>query len=223
MAELLQRTREGGSQVKVDETYLISELRNGDRAAFEGLLDKHHASMVRFAMVYVQLREVAEEVAQETWLCFLKSLGKFEGRCSLKTWIFNILANRAKTRGRNEGRSVPFSTLWGFDGGPGEVVVQPDRFRDDGPWRGHWVSVAPNWRETPEDCVLTQETRAYIEAAIETLPPTQRAVIILRDIEGLTAQEICNILGVTETNQRVLLHRARSRVRNALEPYMTEG
>ena len=153
----------------------------------------------------------------------ISGLKRFEGRSSLKTWIFRILTNCAKTRALREGRSVPFSSLPEFDSNASEPAVDPDRFLSaDQQWVGQWVSFPRSWDEIPEERILSDETRAYIEGAIEALPPSQREVITLRDIEGWTAEETCSFLGVSEANQRVLLHRARSKVRQALEQYFEE-
>ncbi len=169
-------------------------------------------SLLRVAQLYVSSRAVAEEVVQETWLGVLKGLERFEGRSSVKTWIFRILANQAKSRGKREGRIVPFSSLGGEDD---ERAVDPERFDTT----GHWE--APP-RAVPEERLLAREARERIDAAIEALPPNQRAVITLRDVEGFGAEEACSVLGLSETNQRVLLHRARSKVRAALEEYFEE-
>jgi RNA polymerase sigma-70 factor (ECF subfamily) len=156
---------------------------------------------------------VAEEVAQETWVGVLNGLDRFEGRSSLKTWIFRILVNRAKTRGERESRSVPFSSL---ESGDGEPSVDPDRFIE----AGAWASPPRAWEGEPEDRLLAGEARAVIDRAIEQLPTAQRQVITLRDIEGLDADEVVAVLDITDGNQRVLLHRARSKVRQALEDYL---
>jgi RNA polymerase sigma-70 factor, ECF subfamily len=198
----------------VDEHALVVALRRGDESAFRWLVEMYHAMLVRVARMYVSTQAVAEDVAAETWLAVLEGIDRFEERSSLKTWIFRILTNRAKTRGIREGRSLPFSSLE-----PDEPAVESDRFHGgDHPWPGHWAA-AP--RGFPEERLLAAETRDVIERAIEALPPTQRAVITLRDIEGWSAEEVCNALTLTETNQRVLLHRARSAVRRALEEYLT--
>jgi RNA polymerase sigma-70 factor (ECF subfamily) len=178
--------------------------------------------MLRVAMMYVSSRAVAEEVVQEAWLGVFAGLERFEGRSSLKTWVFRILTNTAKTRGEREGRSVPFSSLGG-DGDEGEPAVDADRFlASDHRWAGHWASSPRNPHDVPEERLLAREARARIATAIEALPASQRAVITLRDIDGFDADEACEILGVSEANQRVLLHRARSRVRAALEEYVDD-
>ena len=177
--------------------------------------------MLRVAMMYVSTRAVAEEVVQEAWLGVLRGLARFEGRSSLKTWIFRILTNTAKTRGEREGRSVPFSSLAGDD--EQDEPVDADRFLGpDHRWAGHWSSAPRNPREVPEERLLAGEARQRIAAAIDTLPENQRAVITLRDVDGFDADEACEILGISEVNQRVLLHRARAKVRAALEAYLDE-
>jgi RNA polymerase sigma-70 factor, ECF subfamily len=208
-----------------DELRLVEALRRGEEAAFVALIERYQASLLRLATIYVASRAVAEEVVQETWLGVLQGLARFEGRSSLKTWIFRILTNRAKTRGEREGRSIPFSALEALDAEPGEPSVDPARFLppDHPQFAGHWVSFPKNWDDVPESRLLSDETRAQIAMAIETLPPHQRTVISLRDVEGWTADEVCHVLGISETNQRVLLHRARSKVRRVLEQYLSEG
>jgi RNA polymerase sigma-70 factor, ECF subfamily len=198
------------------EDALVARLRAGDEAAFRALIDMYHAMFVRVARMYVSTQAVAEEVAQETWLAVLEGIARFEGRSSLKTWLFRILTNRAKTRGMREGRSLPFSALE-----PDEPAVEYERFHDgDHAWPGHWAAPPTGF---PEERLLAGETREVIQRAIETLPATQRAVISLRDIEGWSADEVCNAVTLSETNQRVLLHRARSTVRAALEQYFEES
>jgi len=222
-----QRSSEGAGALRSgahqDELQLVDALRAGDEAAFVLLLDRYHASLVRLAMVYVSDRAVAEEVAQETWLGVLEGIRRFQGRSSLKTWLFRILVNRARTRAVREGRTVAFSELSSPDTDAFQPSVDPDRFNpaDHARWPGHWSSPPTDWGETPELHLLAQETREYIGRSIATLPSSQQEVITLRDIDGLSSGEVCNVLGITETNQRVLLHRARSKVRHALERYMS--
>ena len=201
----------------------LEALRAGDEAAFMALVERYNPSLLRVAQIYVSSRAVAEEVVQETWLAVLRGIDRFEGRSSLKTWIFRILANTAKTRAIREGRTIPLSALQNPAGVP-EPAVDPDRFRssEDPKWPGHWAAPPTGWNEQPETRLEGLETRTRIEAAIASLPATQRAVISLRDIEGWSSAEVCNALGVSETNQRVLLHRARSKVRRALEEYLEE-
>jgi RNA polymerase sigma-70 factor, ECF subfamily len=202
---------------------LLAALRAGDEYAFVHLLDRYGGMMLRLALIYVSSRAVAEEVVQETWLAVFQGLSRFEERSSLKTWIFRILTNRAKTRGEREGRSVPFSAFEDLESEPAEPAVAAERFLppDHDRWPGHWSSVPQSWEALPEQQLLAQETRAYIDTIITALPATQRIVITLRDIEGLSADEVCSMLTVSESNQRVLLHRARSKVRAALEHYLT--
>ncbi len=206
-----------------EDLQLVAALRHGDEAAFARLLDMYHASMVRLALIFVANRVVAEEVTQQAWLGVLRGLDGFEGRSSLKTWIFRILTNCAKTCAVREGRSVPFSAVWDAEEESGEPAVEPDRFRPAGtPYAGGWKSFPASWEQIPEEQLLAQESLGVVHGAIDALPSAQREVILLRDVEGWTSEEVCNVLGVSETNQRVLLHRARSRVRSALERYLTE-
>lgn len=196
---------------------LVDGLRAGDEAAFAELMRIYGVGMLRVAQMYVPSRAIAEEVVQEAWLGVLKGIGRFEGRSSLKTWLFRIVANTAKTRGVRESRSIPFSSLG--DGGADEPTVDPERFLGDGErFPGHWAVPPQSW--APEGRLLAQEAMDVIEREIERLPPAQQAVITMRDVQGLTSEEVCNALDLTETNQRVLLHRARAKVRNALEEYM---
>jgi RNA polymerase sigma-70 factor (ECF subfamily) len=203
--------------VSADESRLVEALRGGDERVFEQLTREYNASLLRVAQIYVTSRAVAEEVVQETWLGVLNGIDRFEARSSLKTWLYRILTNRAKTRGQRESRSVPFSSI----GDPDEPAVEPDRFRPEGDqYPGGWKEFPHPWEGDPEERLLAGETRRLILATIETLPPNQRAVITLRDIEGFDAEDVCNVLELSDTNQRVLLHRARSRVRRALEHYL---
>lgn len=176
-------------------------------------------------MGYVRTRQVAEEVVQETWLGVLKAIDRFEGRSSLKTWIFRILTNRAKTHGEREGRVVPFSALAQGEVESEEGGLDPDRFlpADHSQWPHHWAAPPPHWGTNPEEHLLAQEIRECILDCIDSLPPAQRAVITLRDLQGLTATEVCNILEISETNQRVLLHRARTKVRALCEDLLKRG
>lgn len=203
---------------------LVEQLRRADEAAFVLLLDQYHTSLIRLALIYVSSHSIAEELVQETWLAVLQGIHRFEGRSSLKTWIFRILINQAKKRGQREGRQIPFSALWQPEADPYEPAVEPERFRPAGDPRepGHWASGPASWEDVPESRLLSAETQAHLLKAIEALPPSQREVITLRDLEGWAAAEVCALLGLSEANQRVLLHRARSRVRRALEQYLAE-
>jgi RNA polymerase sigma-70 factor, ECF subfamily len=205
-----------------EDAALVERLRRGDEAAFRSLVERHHSVMLRVARAHVRSRAVAEEVVQETWLGVLRGLERFEGRSSLKTWIFRILVNRAKSRGVSERRDVAFSALCG-DGGD-EASVDPDRFVGEGrPGAGHWATAPRPFGDLTPDGVLSAELRARIEAAIETLAARQRQIITLRDVEGWSSAEVCAALGLTEANQRVLLHRARSSVRASIERYLDEA
>jgi RNA polymerase sigma-70 factor (ECF subfamily) len=205
-----------------DETRLVARLRDGDEAAFAELVDRYHTGMVRLATVYVRDEAAAEDVAQEAWIGVLRGIDRFEARSSLKTWIFHILINRAKTRATREQRSIPFSALWDADTAPFEPAVEPERFRPPGAqWAGGWVSFPQSWGAAPEERLLSGEAREQIQACIDTLPPSQREVVVLRDVQGWSAEEVCAALQVSEANQRVLLHRGRSKVRRALERYLT--
>ena len=208
-----------------DEMRLVEALRAGDEAAFETLVTMYYPAMLRVALMYVSSRALAEDVIQETWLGVLQGIERFEGRSSLKTWIFRILTNTAKTRAQREGRSVPFSSLTDLGLDSAEPVVDPDRFfpADDPSSPRLWASPPRSWDGIPEEHLLSRETAERIGAAIQALPPAQRAVITLRDIEGWSAEEVCDQLGVSDGNQRVLLHRARGKVRQALENYLSEG
>ncbi|MBA3304101.1 MAG: sigma-70 family RNA polymerase sigma factor [Actinomycetota bacterium] len=204
----------------VDEAGLVERLRAGDESAFAALVDAHHDALVRVAQGHVSSRAVAEEVAQETWLGVLQGVGRFEGRSSLKTWLFQILVNRAKTRGQREARTVPFSAL-GPEPSESEPAVDPSRFLEGGHrWGGFWATPPKRWDGVPDERLLSKETMSQVGAALGTLPPRQREVIVLRDVEELTSEEVCDLLGLSVGNQRVLLHRARSSVRSRLEEYL---
>lgn len=199
-----------------EDAALVRRLLDGDEAAFSGVVEQYHGRLLRLAQLFVSDRASAEEVVQETWLAVLTGLRSFEGRSGLKTWIFSILTNRAKTRGQRDKRSVPFSALTGHDSQE-EPAVPLSRFTSS----GSWSAPPEQWdQDTPERLLLRRETRALIDQAIAELPAGQRAVISLRDVEGLDSAEVCNVLEITETNQRVLLHRARARIRAALEQHL---
>lgn len=189
----------------------LAKLREGDERAFMELVARHGGAMHRIARVYAP--SAADEVVQEAWAELLTSLDRFEGRSSVKTWLFKILLNVARARGRKEGRSIPMSALEGDD----EPAVPAERFHGSGHvWAGHWASAPVAF---PSDPAVQSETREKLKAAIDELPALQREVMILRDVEEWDSQDVCNALGITDTNQRVLLHRARSRVRASLEAY----
>ncbi len=201
-----------------DET-LVAALCRGDADAFAILVDRHSPAMIRVAMAYVPTRAAAEEAVQETWIGVMRGIDGFEGRASLKTWIFRILTNVAMRSGARERRSMPFSALAEAEN-TGEPSVDPDRFlpADHELFPGHWAIMPVRW-PTPEEGLLAGETREVITAAIAELPPAQRTVIALRDVEGWSSEEVCEALEISAGNQRILLHRARSRVRNAIESY----
>ncbi|HVC87763.1 MAG TPA: sigma-70 family RNA polymerase sigma factor [Gaiellaceae bacterium] len=198
---------------------LVAALRAGDEAAYRALVRDWHSSLLRVAQIFVPTRALAEEVVQETWLRVLGALDRFEGRSSLKTWVFRILVNTAKTRAQREGRVLPFSALQDPARVP-QAAVGPERFLpgDDEHHPGGWSSPP---RDLPEARLIASETRDVVARAIDALPANQRAVISLRDVEGWSSDEVRNALDLSEVNQRVLLHRARSKVRQALEEYLT--
>jgi RNA polymerase sigma-70 factor (ECF subfamily) len=213
------------TQVSVDpDAELLARLRRGDEMAFRTLVDRYGASMLRVARLHVRDREAAAEVVQETWLALVRGLEQFEERSTLKTWLFRILTNRAKTRGEREGRSVPFSALVVAAVSGQDPAVDADRFQGPGDAEpGHWAASPRAWQTLPDEHLLSQETLRRVSEAIELLPPAQRAVIRLRDVEGWDAEEVCAVLELSPGNQRVLLHRARSKVRSALEHYIGDG
>jgi RNA polymerase sigma-70 factor, ECF subfamily len=200
-----------------DEQRLIESLKAGDERAFARLLDEYSSALFRVAMAHVGTRSVAEEVVQETWLGVINGIDRFQGRSSLKTWIFRILTNTAKTRGQRERRIVPFSALGPADDEPS---VDADRFfpPDHARYPDHWALGPTAW-ETPEEGLLSAETRELILRAIDELPEAQRAVVTLRDVQGWSPEEVCDALQLSDGNQRVLLHRARTKVRAVLESY----
>lgn len=197
---------------------LVTRLRAGDEDAFMMLVTALGPSMRRVARTYVSTDAVADEVVQDAWVGVLRALGSFEGRSTLRTWIFRILVNIAKTRGQREGRSVPFATLAGDD--LQEPSIDPRAFRGaEDPSAGSWSTLPFDWRGMPEQRAEGSETIRVIGRAIAALPPLQAEVIRLRDVQGWTSEEVRNALDLSETNQRVLLHRARARVRRALEEH----
>jgi RNA polymerase sigma-70 factor (ECF subfamily) len=212
---LAEETRDGEPS---EELRLVEALRAGDESAFAELIDQHGPAMLRVAQLHVRDREVAKEVVQETWIAVLQGIDRFEGRSSLRTWLFGILSNKAKTRGVREGRGVPFSALVAADASIGSASVDPDRFLgfDDSQWPYHWAVPPRTW---PEERLLAEESTEMIGNAIAELPETQQEVIRLRDVAGWSSREVVESLEISDANQRVLLHRARSRVRGALESY----
>ena len=203
---------------------LVARLRSGEEAAFAELVERYSGTVMRLARVYVPSTAVAEEVVQETWLGVLRGLERFEGRSSFRTWLFQIGVNQARTRGARERRTVPFASLAERETADDAPSVDADRFLgpDHDRWPHHWATPPRRWEESPEGHLESEEAMARVRAAIAQLPPAQRTVITLRDIEGWESSEVCNALEISETNQRVLLHRARSRVRADLESYFAE-
>jgi RNA polymerase sigma-70 factor (ECF subfamily) len=197
---------------------LVARLQNGDEAAFGFVLDSWSGGMLRLARSFVSTEESAAEVVQETWLAVIEGIGGFEGRSSLKTWIYRILTNTAKRRGIREHKIVPMSSV--EDSGP---TVDPNRFRPAGdPYPGHWWEFPANW-PTPEQGLLGGEARILLAGALAELPDRQRMVIVLRDVEGYASDEVCELLAISAANQRVLLHRARAFLRGKLEQYYEEA
>jgi RNA polymerase sigma-70 factor (ECF subfamily) len=204
----------------VDETTLIAALRDGDEAAFAQLVDRHTPSMLRVARGYVPSREIAEEVVQETWLALLKGIGNFEGRSSLRTWLFAVMINIAKSRGIREKRDTD-AAFAAFTGS----TVDPARFRTaDDPYPGHWKQgEEPSpFPETPEGSVLGNELVDVARRELDKLPDRQRMVVTLRDMLGFDSGEVCELLDISIANQRVLLHRGRAAVRQVLEDYLED-
>ncbi len=204
----------------VDESTLIAALRDGDEAVFAQLVDKHTPSMLRVARGYVPNREIAEEVVQETWIALLKGIDKFEGRSSLRTWLFTVMINIAKARGVRERRDAD-AAIAAYSGG----TVDPARFRgSDDPYPGHWLpdETPSPFPDTPEGSVLGNELVAIARRELDKLPERQRMVVTLRDMLGFDSSEVCELLDISMANQRVLLHRGRAAVRQVLEDYLAE-
>lgn len=213
--------RDTGVLASPADLAIVQRLRAGDEATFMMLVEQHQAEMLRIARMYLSSRAVAEEAVQEAWLGIIKGLDRFEGRSSLRTWMYRIVANVAKTRGQRESRSVPFSSLAGDDAEPAIDAEWFQSATDRAP--GGWRTFPDDWRGIPEDRLIGNETIQRIGIAIDLLPPMQAEVLRLRDVLGWTSQEVRNALDLSETNQRVLLHRARSRVRRELDTYLSEG
>lgn len=202
------------------EQALIARLRKGEDGAFDELVTKHHSALIRMAMGHVASREVAEEVVQDTWMAVIEGLDRFQGRSSLRTWIFGIMIHKAKDRGVREKRHTTFSALESFND-DGDETIDPSRFHQSGERAGHWAFPPQPWDEqTPEKLLASQQAVNAMNEAIEALPQTLKDVLILRDVEGVEVKEVCEILKITETNLYVRLHRARERVRQAVETYL---
>jgi RNA polymerase sigma-70 factor (ECF subfamily) len=207
------------STLSHEDRDLVERLRSGDEPTFLALVEKSHRPMVRVAMGYVASEAVAEEVVQEAWIGILQGLDRFEGRCPLRAWMFRILVNCAKLRGGREARSVPFSALESEDEGGERRPIEAFRPPDDPRWPGHWAQGPERWAD---ERLADAEALVRIRAEIEKLPPNQRQVITLRDIEDWDSAEVCEALGISEANQRVLLHRARTKVRQSLAGWAAE-
>jgi RNA polymerase sigma-70 factor (ECF subfamily) len=207
------------SAPEADDHVLVERARAGDEEAYTLLVRRHSPALMRLARMYVPTAALAEDVVQETWIAVVRGLERFEGRSSFKTWLFRILVNRAKTRGVREHRSIPFASLGSADAtdeGDDGPTVDPSRFAGD----GAWTTAPRNWQDDPELALSSKEARRIVLEAIDTLPERQKIVITMRDLDGLSADEVRNALDLSETNQRVLLHRARAKVRTALENWI---
>jgi RNA polymerase sigma-70 factor (ECF subfamily) len=196
----------------------VAALRAGDEQVFRELFERSYPAMKHIARGYVASDAVADEVVQETWMAILTGIDRFRGRSALSTWMFSILANQAKTHSTRERRSLPLSSVASGEAeGP---AVDPDRFqKDDEAWPGHWATPPRPWQK-PERRLLSLETREQLKEGLAQLPERQRLIVVLRDVEGRSAEEVCDLLDLSHQNQRVLLHRGRSRLRALLEDYL---
>jgi RNA polymerase sigma-70 factor (ECF subfamily) len=210
------------NQVDVDAE-LVAALRRRDEAAFVALVERYQGPLLRVALIYCRSEDIAEEIVQDTWLAVIQGIDRFEGRAAFKTWLFQILVNRARTRAQRDRRTISFSALAEEAERPGEPAVPPERFRDaDDQWPHHWAVPPHSWGESADARLLAGETMELVKQAIAQLSPPQQQVITLRDVEGWSAEEVCNVLVISETNQRVLLHRARSHIRAVLERHFED-
>ncbi len=218
--------REHGSasiryRASTPDAEIVAGILAGDESAFAELVQRLGGMLLQIALMYVPTRAIAEEVVQETWVAVLRGIHNFEGRSSLKTWVIRILMNRAKSIGVKEHRTIPFASAVAIDSDPYEGAADPDRFLpgDDPQFPRHWSSPPRTWHDSPEERVLTSEVMMVVETAASELSGAQREVLLMRDVAGLSSEEVCAMLEITQANQRVLLHRARARVRRALERY----
>ena len=195
---------------------LVEQLIRGDSLAFDKLVSMYHGALLRLAKTITGDTSVAEEVVQDTWIAVIHGLRRFEGRASLKTWIFRILTYQARKRARRERRSIAWSALFSTD--DDQPAVDPSRFNSS----GHWITPPAPWFDSPEEKTIRADMVQHLSDALPTLPEAQQAVVSLRDVHGWTAQEVCDLLDITKSNQRVLLHRGRSRLRNILETFNRE-
>jgi RNA polymerase sigma-70 factor (ECF subfamily) len=207
-----------------DDATIVAALRARDESTFLELIARYQRPLLRLATAYVPTQALAEEVVQDTWIAVIKGIDRFEGRSSLRTWIYRILTYQAKTRGERERRTVPLSALIADETGSEEPAVDPTRFRPagDSRWPGHWSDPPTDWGNA-EERLLGRETRSIVAAALDGLPYAQRLVMTLRDVDGWSSDEVCAALDISAGNQRVLLHRARSKVRSALERYLVDA
>ena len=206
-----------GAEAGPDQ-HIVAGLRAGDERTFRELFERTYPMMKRVARAYVASDAVADEVVQDTWMAIVTGIERFQGRSALGTWMFSILTNQAKTHSARERRALPFSSVALTD--VEEPVVDPDRFqKDDEAWPGHWATPPRPWQK-PERRLLSLEARDQLKRALEQLPERQRLIVVLRDVEGLSAEEVCGLLELSQENQRVLLHRGRSRLRSFLEEYL---
>jgi len=206
----------------VGEADLLAALRRGDEQAFRDLVQRHQATLLRLARMYTPNQAVAEEIVQETWLAVLRGLDDFEGRAAVHTWMARILVNIARRRSGREARSTPLSALARDEREGSDPAVDPDRFLAGGRYAGHWASFPDDWSGVPEQVLLSGEVYAVAQAAIARLRPAQRMVITLRDVQGWPPEDVCTALEISDANHRVLLHRARAKVRQALEDYLRQ-
>src|SRR5436305_14245656 len=210
-----------GSPAAAPDEQIVAGLRAGDEVTFRDLFERNYPMMKRVARGYVGSEAVAEEIVQDTWMAIVTGIGRFEGRSSIRTWIFSILTNQAKSHSARERRAMPFSSI--SQDGADESSLDPDAFqKDDEAWPGHWATPPRAWQR-PDRRVLSLETRERIRHAMFGLPERQRQVVGLRDVDGLSSGEVCSLLGLSRENERVLLHRGRSRLRAALEEYVDGG